>query len=109
MKNSSQKKIFLGNDRTFANAFKYFRKQAGLTQTEAAELSELSQSAISRFEDGDNWPCKDTTFRLCYVYGISLSELFDFIAQDLRKLPSWALEISVVNLDEETEENYEDN
>ena len=111
MKKGEEKrtKFFIGNDRTFANAFRYFRKQAGLTQTEAAEITELSQSAISRFEDGDNWPCKDTTFRLCYVYGISLTELFDFIAKDLHKLPSWALEISVVNLDEGTKGNYDNN
>lgn len=102
-----KKKVYLGNDRTFANAFRYFRELAGLTQTEAAERTELSQSAISRFEDGDNWPCKETTFRLCYEYGISLLDLFDFISDDLHKLPSWALEISVVNLDKEKEEIYE--
>ena len=56
------------------------------------------------FEDGDNWPCKETTFRLCYEYGISLLDLFDFISDDLHKLPFWALEISVVNLDKETKE-----
>lgn len=54
-----KKKVYLGNDRTFANAFRYFRELAGLTQTEAAERTELSQSAISRFEDGDNWPCNN--------------------------------------------------
>ena len=102
-----KKKVYLGNDRTFANAFRYFRELAGLTQTEAAERTELSQAAISRFEDGDNWPCKETTFRLCYEYGISLLDLFDFISDDLHKLPSWALEISVVNLDKETKEIYE--
>ena len=111
MKKGEEKKnkFLIGNDRTFANAFRYFRKQAGLTQTEAAELTELSQSAISRFEDGDNWPCKDTAFRLCYVYGITLLDLFDFIAKDLHKLPSWALKISVVTLDEETKGNYDNN
>ena len=109
MKNGKKKKVFIGNDRTFANALRYFREKAGLTQTEAAEHSELSQSAISRFEDGDNWPCKETTFRLCYVYGISLRDLFDFITDDLHKLPSWALEISVVNLDEGQKDNAENN
>ena len=71
MKKDNKNKIFLGNDRTFANAFKYFRKQAGLTQTEAAELTELSQSAISRFEDGDNWPCKELHFASA-TYTVSL-------------------------------------
>ena len=103
------KKCFIGNDRALGNALKHFRKLSGLTQTEVADITELSQSAISRFEDGDNWPCKETTFRLCYVYGITLLDLFDFVTDGLRQLPAWALEISVVNLEGETEENYEDN
>ena len=107
MKKGKKSKRFIGNDRTFGTALKHFRELSGLTQTEAADRTELSQSAISRFEDGDNWPCKETTFRLCYEYGISLLDLFDFISDDLHKLPTWALEISVVNLDKETKEIYE--
>ena len=103
MKNK-KKKCAIGNDRVYANALRYFRKQAGLTQVEAAELSEISQSAISQFEDGENWPSKENIFRLCYTYNTSLRELFGFIYNDLKQLPDWALEISIIDTDEEKDE-----
>ena len=86
MKKGKKRTRFKGNDRTFATALRHFREAAGLSQTEAADRTELSQSAISRFEDGDNWPGKETTLRLCNAYGISLLELFEFATGELRKL-----------------------
>ena len=71
---------------------------------EAAELSEITQAAISQFEDGESWPHKETVFRLCYTYNISLLELFGFIYNDLKQLPDWALEISIIDTDEEKDE-----
>ena len=103
MKNK-EKKCVIGNDRVYANALRHFRKKAGLTQVEAAELSEMTQAAISQFEDGGSWPCKENVFRLCYTYNISLRELFGFIYNDLKQLPDWALEISIVETDEEKDE-----
>ncbi|MBR0078759.1 MAG: helix-turn-helix domain-containing protein [Synergistaceae bacterium] len=103
------RKRFMGNDRALGNALRHFRELSGLTQTEVADITELSQSTISRFEDGDNWPCKETTFRLCYVYGITLLDLFDFVIDDLRNLPSWALEIHVVNLEQEKKDEITEN
>lgn len=105
MNKRKKKKVFLGPDRVLGNALKHFREISGLSQTEAAKRTELSQSAISRFEDGDNWPCKETTFRFCHVYGISILELFRFITDDLSESPPWALEITVIDLDEEEKEN----
>ena len=103
MKNK-KKQCVIGNDRVYANALRHFRKKAGLTQVEAAELSEITQAAISQFEDGESWPHKETVFRLCYTYNISLLELFGFIYNDLRQLPDWALKISIVDTDEEKDE-----
>ena len=103
MKNK-KKKCVIGNDRVYANALRHFRKQAGLTQVEAAKESEMTQAAISQFEDGENWPRKENVFRLCYAYDISLLDLFGFIFDDLSKLPAWALKISIVEVDEEKEE-----
>lgn len=103
MKNKN-KKCVIGNDRVYANALRHFRKKAGLTQVEAAELSEITQAAISQFEDGESWPHKETVFRLCYTYNISLLELFGFIYNDLRQLPDWALKISILDTDEEKDE-----
>ena len=48
------RKRFMGNDRALGNALRHFRELSGLTQTEVADITELSQSTISRFEDGDN-------------------------------------------------------
>lgn len=103
MKNK-KKKCVIANDRVYANALRYFRKQAGLTQVEAAKESEITQVAISQFEDGETWPRKENVFRLCYTYNISLLDLFDFIHDDLHKLPAWALEISIVEFDKEKDE-----
>ena len=93
MKKGKKSKRFIGNDRTFGTALKHFRELSGLTQTEAADRTELSQSAISRFEDGDNWPGN--------AYDISLLELFEFITNELRQLPPSALKIWVVDADDE--------
>ena len=101
---NKKKKCVIGNDRVYANALRYFRKRAGLTQVEAAELSEMTQAAISQFEDGGSWPCKDNILRLCNAYSISLCDLYGFIHQDLCQLPKWALEISLVDIDEEKDE-----
>ena len=104
----SKKKLCVpGNDRSYGVALKHFRKLAHLTQSEAAKRSGISQSAISRFEDGDNWACKEYTLMLCYVYGITFRDYIRFVNDELEKLPDWAVEINVINVDEE--ENYDDN
>ena len=108
MKKGKKSKRFIGNDRTFGSTLKHFRELSGLTQTEAADITELSQSAISRFEDGDNWPGKETTLRLCNAYGISLLELFEFITNELRQLPPSALKIWVIDADDEDFELEDD-
>ena len=48
-------------ERMFANAFRYFRNKAGLTQAVVARKAGLDQSEISKLEDGFHWeknvPC----------------------------------------------------
>ena len=109
MKKSRKKLCVIGNDRSYGVALKHFRKLANFTQSEAAELSGISQSAISRFEDGDNWACKDYTLMLCYVYGITFRDYIRFVYDEVEKLPDWAVEITVVNDEEETNDDNDDN
>ena len=42
-------------ERMFANAFRYFRNKAGLTQAVVARKAGLDQSEISKLEDGFHW------------------------------------------------------
>ena len=107
MKKNKRKTQYCGNDRAFGTSLRYFREVRGLTQTEVADRTELSQSAISRFEDGDNWPGKETTLRLCNAYGISVLDLFRHVTKELSQLPPSALEITIIYLEDgkETEKN----
>ncbi len=61
-------------DKIFANAMIYFRKKAHLTQSELAIRTGITQSAISKLEDGAYWPNKITISKFCEGVGISGNE-----------------------------------
>ena len=73
-------------DRIFANAITFFRKRAGLTHAKTAALSGLTQSCISRLEDGSRWPREDTVLRLCRAFGIPAPDFFMYVAVAFMKL-----------------------
>lgn len=70
-------------DRIFANTLRHFREEAELTQVETSMLSGISQSELSKLEDGSRWPRKKTIFRLCRVFGISTKEFFAYMKDDM--------------------------
>ena len=70
-------------DRIFANTLRHFREEAELSQVETSMLSGISQSELSKLEDGSRWPRKKTIFRLCRVFGISTKEFFRYMRDDM--------------------------
>ena len=58
-------------ERMFANTIRFFRKWAKLTQEKVAERAGITQSQVSRLEDGASWPHPETLDRLCKAFGVS--------------------------------------
>ena len=75
-------------ERMFANAFKYFRNKAGLTQALVAQKAGLDQSEISKLEDGFHWPSFKTVIKMCNAIGITEKSFCNYVANDLLNLPS---------------------
>lgn len=78
-------------DRIYANVFRALRAKAQLTQADVAKLSGLSQSAISRLEDGNRWPSRRTLRILCKVFDISFEDFFSIMSGEIKGLntDSW--------------------
>lgn len=70
-------------ERMFANAFKYFRNSAGLTQATVAKKAELNQSEISRLEDGFHWPSLKTVKKVCNAIGVTEKNFCYYLAHDI--------------------------
>ena len=63
---------------TFGEKLKTARKQAGLTQTELAQESQLSLRTIINYENGDRMPKQEKAYRqLARVLGITPESLKD--------------------------------
>ena len=89
--------------RMFANAFKHFRVQHGLTQAVVAKRAGIAQSEVSRLEDGFHWPSFNTTRRLCKAIGVDEKTFCHFMANDILALPQEVWD--GLNEDKEDEEN----
>ena len=69
--------------RVYANTIRHFREKAGLNQTEVGLLSGMSQSQVSKLEDGIHFPSYETIEKLCAAFGISLKEFLKYMATDI--------------------------
>jgi len=56
----------------FSERIKILREERGLTQTQLAELTNLSQAAIAKWETGDRTPCLDSLIALSKFFGCSV-------------------------------------
>ncbi|MFI3115026.1 MAG: helix-turn-helix transcriptional regulator [Clostridia bacterium] len=56
----------------------YYRKRLKVTQLELAELLDIQRSHISAIELGNVGASLDVIFKMCEVFGVKPSELFDF-------------------------------
>ena len=72
-------------DRAFGSIIYSLRKEANLTQADLAKATGLTQSEISRLEDGSRWPRKRTLLRVCKALHLPIYELFSLAGSDLSK------------------------
>lgn len=56
---------------------KNLRLKAGLTQVELAKKLNVDQTAVSRWESGENRPLRKIQKKLAKVLGCSVEELFE--------------------------------
>ena len=73
-------------DRAFGNTIRSLREGLNWIQADLAKATGLSQSAISRLEDGSRWPRKRTLMRVCKALHLPIYELFSLASSDLSKL-----------------------
>lgn len=56
----------------------YYRKSRGLSQTQLAEIINISRTHMSRIETADCAVSLDVIFSLCDALDITVQKLFDF-------------------------------
>lgn len=66
--------MFYDDKKFIGNKLKQARLKAGFSQIQLAERIGLSEKHVSNIERGQNFPSLDTFFRLCEVFGLSLSD-----------------------------------
>ena len=68
------------NDNYFSKNLQYLRKQKKLTQTELAELIDVDQTTIGRWEDKNREPTIGNVIALFEAFGLTIP---DFLGKDL--------------------------
>ncbi|MBQ9762150.1 MAG: helix-turn-helix transcriptional regulator [Oscillospiraceae bacterium] len=56
----------------------YYRREKGLSQSQLAEMVDISRTHMSRIETADCAVSLDVVFEICDVLKIKPSKLFDF-------------------------------
>ena len=56
----------------------YYRKEKGLSQSQLAELVNVSRTHVSRIETADCAVSLDVVFDICDVLDVKPSKMFDF-------------------------------
>jgi transcriptional regulator with XRE-family HTH domain len=67
--------IFLKMNTSIGRKLRTLRKQKGITQEQAADYLQLSQSAYARMESGDSYSWANHIDKLCEFYEIQPEEL----------------------------------
>ncbi|HHX19642.1 MAG TPA: helix-turn-helix transcriptional regulator [Clostridiaceae bacterium] len=69
------------------NGIRYFRKKNHMTQTELANVIGVTQTSVSQWESGRNYPDIKTAKRLADIFGATLDQILgsdDMTEEDLR-------------------------
>jgi transcriptional regulator with XRE-family HTH domain len=61
----------------FSEKLSYLRNKRGLSQTELAKLSNISQQSISHFETGRGVPSKNNAIQLAKVLSVKVDDLMN--------------------------------
>ena len=61
------------------------RARAGLTQQEVAARLLVDQTAVSNWERGYNPPLKKYRPKLCEIYGVDFTDLWDAIENSMKE------------------------
>ena len=61
---------------------KHLRNERGLTQKDLARMLEITQSHLSRFENGHIHPRTELLERWCAFFGITVQELDEMCAKE---------------------------
>lgn len=72
------------------NNLSYFRKKKGLTQNDLADLVNVAQSSLARYENGSMQPTLEVIKKIASVLSVSIDELFNGSISD-----DWELKIKV--------------
>lgn len=59
------------------NKLKYYRKANKMTQKKLAELVNVTQQAVQRWENGSREPTLQNLYDLCRILNISVDELIN--------------------------------
>ena len=73
------------------NNFAYFRKKKGLTQIELANLVDVAQSSLARYERGEMQPSVEVAQKLANVLNVTVDELLNGSQSD-----EWKIEVKLV-------------
>ena len=60
----------------------YYRKERGISQTQLAELINISRTHMSRIETADCAVSLDVVFDICDALSVNPSKLFDFRSEE---------------------------
>ncbi|MGI6616765.1 MAG: helix-turn-helix transcriptional regulator [Saccharofermentanales bacterium] len=73
------------------NGIKYFRKKNRMTQSNLAKMLDVTQTSVSQWESGRNYPDIKTAKRLAELFSASLDQILgtvDMAEEDLLMAPS---------------------
>lgn len=71
-------KTYLSEYRSLGLNIAFYRKKAGYTQMQLAELLEIDRSHMSAIELATVGASLDVVFKLCRILNLKPSQLFDF-------------------------------
>ncbi len=63
----------------FSERLKELREEKGLSQTQLAKLTKISQPTITRWENGERTPNIDSIITLCHFFNVSADYLIGLV------------------------------
>lgn len=61
----------------------YYRKSAGLTQKQLAELLGVKNTAVSNWENGQNSIDTETLFKVCEIFKVTINDMYGIPKEEM--------------------------